>query len=378
MILETAARWRCLIRMRRSLFVGLLGLVAAALTAPAWAESFIAPRAPIEPRIEPLDAASLSFGDLGDPLVALEGLGVALELGADHVRAEVRFRVTTSGLGHREVMLPLALPRGATVHTLAVDTGDGRSQARAIPSENARDAYQYFVMTQLRDPGLLELHDRDARTDHLQLHLYPITRTAGANIELAIELPRTEHFAIDPGPNALATIGLTIDGAPATSSVREPRQPLTIALPGVSERGAWLGEPVVPSAHVDEVTSLFAGPPPSRPGAVPTVRFGGSHHGRVPWSLDKRAIRAVVKLHMAQLTECFMHEAQYGKPDLAGTAVLHFTIGATGEIASAAIDGDLQDPAVTGCLQREVKGWTFYPSDARTEVFYPLVFRTLK
>lgn len=355
--------------MRLATLVGLLGPVA--VTVPAHAESFVEARSPVE---RP-DAASLGFGDLGDRLVTLDALEVALGLGGDRVLAEVRFRVTTSGLGRREEVLPIALPRGAKVHALVVDTGDGRSRARAMTAEDGRDAYRHFVATQTRDPGLLELRDRDDRCDHLQLHLYPITRQAGAKVELAIELPRTARFTIDPGPNALATIGLAIDGHPVAGPRRDPRAPFVVALGRVPERTSWFGESLVPAAHVDAETSLFAGPPPPRASRVPIVTFDGPRRVNLPPTLDKRAIRAVLKVHQTQLTECFMHEAQYGKPDLAGRVVVHFVIGTTGKIMSVVVDGELQDEAVTRCLRDEVARWEFYPADAVVEVSYPLDFK---
>lgn len=358
--------------MRLILLGGCFGLLA--VTTPAHAENFVDLRSPVEQS----DAANLRFGDLGDRLVALDALEVALGLGGDRVLAEVRFRVTTSGLGRREAVLPIALPHGAKVHAMVVDTGDGRSRARAMSSEDARDAYQYFVAMRIRDPGLLELRDTDDGTDHLQLHLFPITREAGAKVELSIELPRTERFAIDPGPNALAAIGLAINGKPVTSPRREPREPLVVALGRAAEHNAWVGESLLPAGHIDAKTSLFAGPPPARPSSVPTVRFGGPGRLNVPPSLDKRAIRAVLKVHLPQLTECFMHEVQYGKPDLAGRAVLHFMIGQTGKITSVAVEGELQDEAVTRCLRNEAAQWEFYPADAVVEVFYPLDFKVAK
>jgi hypothetical protein len=131
----------------------------------------------------------------------------------------------------------------------------------------------------------------------------------------------------------------------------------------------------VPAAHVGTATSLFAGPPPARPTSVPTVTFSGAPRRDGPPSLDKRTIRAVVKVHLPQLTECFVHEAQYGKPALAGRAILHFMIGKTGAIGSVVVEGELQDEAVTRCLRTEVAGWAFYPADANVEVFYPLDFK---
>ena len=148
-------------------------------------------------------------------------------------------------------------------------------------------------------------------------------------------------------------------------------------LSAVAERNTWIGDPLVPAAHVDAETSLFAGPPPARPDIrVPTVTFSGAPSRQSgPPSLDKRTIRAVVKVHLPQLTECFLHEAQFGKPDLAGKSILHFVIGQSGEIVSVAIEGELQDEAVTRCLRNEVARWEFYPADANVEVFYPLDFK---
>ena len=355
--------------MRLPTLVGWLGLVT--ITTPAHAESFVDVRAPVEPS----EAASLGFGDPGDPLVTLDALDVALERSSDRVLAEVRFRVTTSGLGRREVVLPIVLPHGAQVHAMTVDTGDGRSRAHAMAPEDARDVYQHFVTTRLRDPGLLELRRSDDRDDHLQLHLYPVTREAGAKVELSIELPRTERFVIDPGPNALRAIGLAIDGKRLAHPARAPGEPLVVALGRGPDRHDGIGEPVMPPLHVDTATSLFAGPPPARPDAVPTVTFSGAPRRDGPPSLDKRTIRAVVKVHLPQLTECFVHEAQYGKPALAGKAILHFMISKTGAIGSVVVEGELQDEAVTWCLRTEVLRWAFYPADANVEVFYPLDFK---
>ena len=73
-----------------------------------------------------------------------------------------------------------------------------------------------------------------------------------------------------------------------------------------------------------------------------------------------------------------MHEAQYGKPDLPGRAVLHFMIGQAGRVTSVVVEGELQDETVTRCLRNEAAQWEFYPADANVEVFYPLDFKVAK
>ncbi|HEX4419629.1 MAG TPA: AgmX/PglI C-terminal domain-containing protein [Kofleriaceae bacterium] len=385
--------------MRLFALAGLFALIAlrGAVT-PAHAESFVDPRIPMPPDATPgapdaddADDAnalpSLAIGDLGDRLTAVEAVDVALRVTDDRLLADVRLRVATSGLGRRMEVVPLALPHGAKVHAMVVNVGDGRSRARMTSAADGRDTYQFLVATRLRDPGLLELRDRDARVDHLQLHLYPVTRKAAAVVELAIELPRTAAFVVDlgpgpgpgPGPNP-AAIHVAIAGAQVAAAPREPHQPLRFPIPGAlgAARAGWLDAPVTTDAFVDDQRSLFAGPAPSHEPPVPVVRLGSPMCACGPAMLDKRSLRRYIKLHFAALTECFVHEAQYGKPDLAGKAILHFTIGRDGKVQSSAIEGEMTDPAVTGCLQREVAGWEFLGANEPVEVFYPLDFKGLK
>jgi hypothetical protein len=333
---------------------GALGLLAVtAMAGPARAERFVDP-APRDADPEADAPASVAFGALGDPLVRLAAPRVTAHAEADRVRADVRIQLTTTGLGHREVVIPIVLPHGAVVRAMTIDTGDGHARARAMPADDARDDYQFFIASGVRDPGLLALTGHDARVDHLELRVFPVTRQAAAEVALAIELP--------PAPQ------LTIDLGPGAGSRR-----LTVPAPRLD----WMTVPAAAADRVDAETSLFAGPPPSHLAPVPTVTIGQPMCMCGPFGLDKKAVRKVIVLHRPQLAECFIHEAQFGKPDLAGRAVLHFVIAPSGAVASSHIEGPLDDPAVTGCLGREVAGWTFLPGDSRTEVFYPLDFKRL-
>lgn len=284
-------------------------------------------------------APAITLGSLGDPKLHVTTLRATA--------TTLTIVLASSGSGHREATLPIDVPTGTRVRSLAVTIGNSTVTAQPMSGELARAAFiRELVPRDPRDPALLE----QVAPDHLRLRVFPITRDAPATIAIGLELPAVGEIAIDPGPNKVA-------------------RPKSIT---VAAATPW--EAVPPPSNVDATTSLFAGPPEST--RIPEIRFGGRPIYDV--FIDKRSVRGVIKVHKEQLTECFQHELQFGHPDLAGRALLQFEIQTDGTVADVRVADDLGDPAVTSCLENEAASWAFSPSSSRTRINYPLTFTSVK
>jgi TonB family protein len=76
-------------------------------------------------------------------------------------------------------------------------------------------------------------------------------------------------------------------------------------------------------------------------------------------ALDKEIIRRVVRRHLNQVRYCYEQELARA-PTLTGRLAVRFTIAASGEVASSAIDSSTFDsPRVALCVVQAVRRWRF-------------------
>ncbi len=108
-----------------------------------------------------------------------------------------------------------------------------------------------------------------------------------------------------------------------------------------------------------------------RPVRVPIVRAGGH---RVRGALDPVVIQRVVRSRMPVIRACYEHALRLD-PTLAGTAVIGFTIDASGKVSRVLVTGI--DHTVAACLEQAIRTMRF-PAPAGggvVEVRYPFRFQ---
>lgn len=94
----------------------------------------------------------------------------------------------------------------------------------------------------------------------------------------------------------------------------------------------------------------------------------------VPRSLTQIQIGAVAKEKAAEIEYCWQQLAVIER--MPSTAVLKLKIDVTGAVTKLAIGGDA--PAVVNsCLADTVAHWTFPEAETKTEISYPIAFRSL-
>lgn len=92
-------------------------------------------------------------------------------------------------------------------------------------------------------------------------------------------------------------------------------------------------------------------------------------------TLDKTAIREVVRAHIQEIRHCY-NEGLARNPDMAGSVTVAFEIASSGAVTSSAIKAStLGDAKVETCVAAAVKSWTFpQPSGGSVQVDYPIAF----
>lgn len=92
-------------------------------------------------------------------------------------------------------------------------------------------------------------------------------------------------------------------------------------------------------------------------------------------TLDKDAIRAVVRAHIGEVKACYDAGLQRD-PQLAGRIVVGFEISTSGAVSGAKIaESTLADAQVGACVAAAVQGWTFpQPQGGSLAVSYPFLF----
>jgi TonB family protein len=98
--------------------------------------------------------------------------------------------------------------------------------------------------------------------------------------------------------------------------------------------------------------------------AVPAQAGGGT--------LDKDAIRKVVRAHIEEIRHCY-NEGLLRKPELGGKLMVDFEIAASGAVSSSTIaESTLGDATVETCIAGAVKSWKFpQPQGGSVQVSYP-------
>ena len=106
---------------------------------------------------------------------------------------------------------------------------------------------------------------------------------------------------------------------------------------------------------------------------VPRLRPG---HPDVHGSLSKEAIRRTIRLHLAEVRNCYQ-ERLIARPDLQGRLSVRFIISPTGVVQMAGVMGsDLHDAGAEQCIVKAVKRWSFPQPQGGgvVSVTYPFVF----
>lgn len=120
-------------------------------------------------------------------------------------------------------------------------------------------------------------------------------------------------------------------------------------------------------------TSLGEGYDVLKPGRR-TALPGEAEMVIIPRSLTQIQVGEVVKEKRAELDYCWQRLAVLDR--MPSTAVLKLKIDATGNVTSLAIGGDA--PAVVNaCLKECVPHWTFPEAETKSDVAYPVAFRSL-
>ena len=171
-------------------------------------------------------------------------------------------------------------------------------------------------------------------------------------------------------PGALVALFVLGCGAAAESTtVREPRrEAATGAAPSATATAAPSATVALgpaddgvcrPSAECEETKTTSRG-----------VGAGPSVSGKLPPEVISRVVRS----HLGEVRRCY--EAALGKSvDLRGTVKIKFTIGADGNVLSAADDGSqFASPDTIECIRAAVRRFSFpRPEGGTVIVVYPFV-----
>lgn len=105
--------------------------------------------------------------------------------------------------------------------------------------------------------------------------------------------------------------------------------------------------------------------------ATPRIRMGAtSVSGRLP----PEVIQRIVRQNFGRMRACYQ-QALLRDPNLAGRISTRFLIGRDGSVATAASDGDIQDPVFRGCVANAFMRLSFpQPEGGVVSVVYPIVF----
>ena len=94
----------------------------------------------------------------------------------------------------------------------------------------------------------------------------------------------------------------------------------------------------------------------------------------VPRSLTQIQVGAVVKDKRNELDYCWQRLAILDR--VPSTAVLKLKIDVSGQVTSLSIGGDAP-PVVNACLKETVPHWAFPEAETKSDVSYPVAFRSL-
>jgi len=102
----------------------------------------------------------------------------------------------------------------------------------------------------------------------------------------------------------------------------------------------------------------------------------GNGGGETDGSLSKDQINKVVRAHLAGVKYCYEKELQH-KSSLSGGIDIFWVIQPDGAVSKASVkQSTMSDPAVEGCIVRQVKQWQFPKAPGQTIVGrYPFIFK---
>jgi TonB family protein len=99
---------------------------------------------------------------------------------------------------------------------------------------------------------------------------------------------------------------------------------------------------------------------------------------KVMGSLDKEAIRAVIKSHRSQLNGCYLPRLSEA-PQLAGNIHVKFVISPSGGVSTASVErSTVNDADLEACVVQAVAGWAFPEPKGGgiVQVKYPFIFKS--
>jgi hypothetical protein len=97
--------------------------------------------------------------------------------------------------------------------------------------------------------------------------------------------------------------------------------------------------------------------------------------GDADGGLTREQVARVVSSHKAALQYCYEKELQRS-PNLSGAVTLFWVVRPNGSVDRVKTDKTtLDNRDVEGCMERQVKNWTFPKSTAETHVSFPFLFR---
>jgi outer membrane biosynthesis protein TonB len=107
---------------------------------------------------------------------------------------------------------------------------------------------------------------------------------------------------------------------------------------------------------------LVSQPASAGPGDTPQAQVEGS--------LDKPAVREVVKTNIDQVRDCYNAELVRDET-IAGRSVIAFVVGPDGSTGELAITESTMPDSFDACLIAAIQTWSFPTSDGQTRVSYP-------
>ena len=140
-----------------------------------------------------------------DDETSIDNVSLVENVGIDHVKVVLTFRVSTTLVGARQVALALDVPNDTAVTAMHLSLAGIESEARLVWSDAARATYEKIV-TKERDPALLEWNGSTESHQQLQLHVFPVTTENSATVRIEFVAPRTIGLA---GFDVQPQIGVT-------------------------------------------------------------------------------------------------------------------------------------------------------------------------
>jgi TonB family protein len=103
-----------------------------------------------------------------------------------------------------------------------------------------------------------------------------------------------------------------------------------------------------------------------------TPALAGPPKASVEGSLDKAAIREVVRAHIDEVRLCYDAELVEDE-DLAGQIVVGFVIATDGHVRTVEMTSSNMPPRFDACVAAAVERWTFPSAASETTVSYPFL-----